>query len=45
MNQYLGGGSIETMIWTPTKRLIKQKTYIGVHTEITQIVWKPNKYV
>lgn len=41
----LASGTIETEIWTPTKRLIKKKTLIGNHTEIEQRVWIPNKKV
>lgn len=42
---YLGGGKTETMIWTPTKRLIKQTSYIGDHTEIARIQWKNHELV
>jgi len=38
--QYLGGGMLEIIALTPTKKLIKQTRYIGNHTEITTVKWK-----
>ena len=36
---YLGGGKIETVIWTATKRLIRITNYYGNHTEVTRLAW------
>jgi len=36
-------GSITTVLYTPTKRLILEKTCIGNDTEITRHKWINNK--
>jgi len=35
----LAYGKIETLIWTPEKRLVKKTTCHGGHTEITETKW------
>ena len=37
--KYLGGGKIETVIYTSNGRLLKKTSYIGDHTEITVVGW------
>lgn len=40
--KFLGGGKIETLIWLPEKRLVRETRVYGCHTEITKVCWKPN---
>ena len=40
MQQNIGGETIHTLVLTPTHRLVREKLYIGDHTEITQTLWK-----
>ena len=37
---YLGSGTAHTLTLTPTHRLVREKLYIGNHTEIERNKWK-----
>ena len=44
MQQNIGGGTIHTLVLTPTHRLVREKLYIGDHTEIERNKWKRRPY-
>ena len=37
---YLGSGTTHTLTLTPTHRLVREKLYIGDHTEIERNKWR-----
>ena len=41
----IGGGEVQVLVWTPSGRLVKEKKYVGDHSEIENLIrWKENKW-